>query len=167
MSKVEHFRSIRPAHPDIVERLIALWGTRDLGVYINSVLREASAGLREPLAPRLQSALMHLKDLHDAEFPKLAVNGMPDIPDELITDDFFQEINREFPHIARRLTVTWGQKAFSEYVNDLINNRRDGHRQGFPKRIALALFNLMLKHDRCYPEHEIKVGDIWQLNNER
>jgi hypothetical protein len=46
-----------------------------------------------------------------------------------------------------------------------MNDTRDGARQGFPEDVALALFKLLQKHEREFPQYVKPVGEIWSQNN--
>lgn len=167
MAKVDYLRIISGRFPEIVERIISLWGSPELGRYINGILRDVSAPPRNRMSGDVIRALGLIKEEHDHEFPQHVVDLASEISDKVIQNEDFKRINEKFPHIGRRLAVTWGRSEFSIYINDLINNSRDGKRQGFPKEIVLALFKLMQAHDAEFPEHELKIADIWELNNER
>jgi len=47
----------------------------------------------------------------------------------------------------------------------LINDKRDGRRQGFPEDVMVALFRLMQEHDKQFPQFVLKITDIWSLTN--
>jgi hypothetical protein len=166
MEKNEGFRIISARFPEIVERLISLWGSAELGRYINGLLRKTSSDAKLNMGKEVDMALIYLQAAHDSEYPRHAVSWLSEISDTVIQSENFKVINREYPHVGRRIAVSWGRPDFTPYVNDLINNSRDGKRAGFPREVAVALFRLMQEHDVAYPQHQLKVADIWGLNNE-
>lgn len=66
-------------------------------------------------------------------------------------DRDFQLIQKEYGRIARMLELLWGSEMFNEYVNNLMNDTRDGQRQGFPKPVTEAMIGLQLTHLRLFP----------------
>jgi hypothetical protein len=56
------------------------------------------------------------------------------------------------------LELLWGSDMFNEYINNILNDTRDGKRQGFPKPILEALMGLQNTHHRFFP-HLIKPSD--------
>lgn len=71
LSKNDLFRSINTRSPDIVERLITLWGGPDLGAYISDMLSCANG--KPELREDIRLALSSLKAEHDREFPQFCV----------------------------------------------------------------------------------------------
>lgn len=71
-------------------------------------------------------------------------------------------VNSQFPHIGVKLKAIWGYPEFYQYVNKLMNDTRDGHRQGFPLEVASGLFRLYNKHDTEFPQW-IPKGDKWEF----
>lgn len=67
-------------------------------------------------------------------------------------DRDFQLIQREYGRIARMLELLWGSQMFNDYVENLMNDTRDGKRQGFPQEIAIAILGLQLTHHRLFSE---------------
>jgi hypothetical protein len=67
-------------------------------------------------------------------------------------DRDYQLVERKYGRIARMLALLWGSDMFKEYVNNILNDTRDGTRQGFPKNVAEALTGLLISHDRLYPQ---------------
>lgn len=72
----------------------------------------------------------------------------------IIEDRDFQLLEREYGRIARMLELLWGSDMFDEYVNNILNDTRDGQRQGFPKPILEALIGLQLTHQRLFPHFD-------------
>lgn len=69
-------------------------------------------------------------------------------------------INDKFPHIGTRIFYLWGYPEFNIFMSQLLDDTRNGTRQGFPTNIADALLNLSHRHDIEYPQHKPKA-DIW------
>ena len=69
-------------------------------------------------------------------------------------DRDFQLIQKEYGRIGRMLELLWGSDMFSEYLNNILNDTRDGQRQGFPKPIFEALSRLKVSHSRFFPQFD-------------
>lgn len=165
LSKNDLFRRINTRFPMVVERLITLWGSPDLVEYINNLMTGAKGGPSAELSEDVRFALASLKAEHDREFPRYAVRQAVLDEGVLAQNAEFKLINTRFPRIGQRILATWGQASFCEYVNELMNDKRDGRRQGFPEEIMLALFRLMQEHDKQFPQFVLKITDIWSLTN--
>lgn len=164
MAKLELLRALNGHHPEMIARIIGTWGTRQLPVYLNELLLD-SGQQPDGADGGLAETLLRLRQAHDEEFPQHAVALNGTIPEKLRENGSFKAIDARFPHIGRHLGAYWGQAKFSEYVNDLLNNTRNGQRHGFPEEVALALWKLMQQHDREYPEFQVRLVDIWALND--
>ena len=81
----------------------------------------------------------------------------------LDTNESFKLVAERFPHISKKIEVTWGHKECSEFINRLLTDSRDGKRQGFPPEVGKALFKLMALHDELYPLATASCN--WQKNN--
>jgi len=163
LSKNDLFRSINTRSPDIVERLITLWGGPDLGAYISDMLSGANG--KPELREDIRLALSSLKAEHDREFPQFSVRPATVDGGVLAENAEFMLVNSRFPRIGQRILATWGHSTFCDYVNELMNDKREGRRQGFPEDIMLALFRLMQQHDKEFPQFVLKITDIWTLTN--
>lgn len=73
----------------------------------------------------------------------------------------FLKVNAEYPRIGANIAVFWGYPELMLYINKLIHDSRDGTRQGFTADVSSALVDLMIEHDRIYPQHSLKSTDIW------
>ncbi|MDP3540195.1 MAG: hypothetical protein Q8S26_15985 [Azonexus sp.] len=162
-SKNEQFRVINTHFPDMVERIITLWGSAELSEFINGLLLDERDHAGRKLEQEITSALSGLQAEHDREFPKHALQAGT-CSEKCLDNEHFKTINARFPRIGRQLQAKWGRPAFSEYVHDLLNDSRTG-RQGFPEEAMLALFKLMEVHDKEYPQYVKKITDIWTLGN--
>jgi hypothetical protein len=67
------------------------------------------------------------------------------------------------PRIGNALTLFWGEKEFIPYIENLLNDTRDGTRQGFNKPVSEALIKLQDFYDSIYPRQEAKATkwDAW------
>lgn len=163
LSKNELFRRLNARFPDVVERLIVLWGSPELGGYINEMMSGGRADAAEK--DDFRFVLSSLKTEHEKEFPKYATASVETNEGVLAANKEFTSINSRFPRIGQKILVTWGSSAFCEYANELMNDKRDGHRQGFPEDVVIALFRLMQEHDKQFPQFVLKITDIWSLTN--
>ena len=167
-NKIELFRQINATRPDIVERLITLWGNQEFDLYVGGLFRVATqTGVS--LAVDLQAALHSLLDEHRNEFPlftKFEVAAESVQPNTLDSNPHFQVINNRFPHIGRRIRMTWGGQGFGEYLSDLFKDNRSGERQGFPPEVLLALFRIQCDHEQEYPQFSSIIRDIWSVGGQ-
>ncbi len=56
-------------------------------------------------------------------------------------------------HIQANLDFTYATKDYRIYINQLLNDSRDGKRQGFPPQVAKHLFYLLQEHDTKFPQY--------------
>ena len=82
----------------------------------------------------------------------------------IINNEQFLIINEAYPHIGKKIAFLWGQSEFNQMLCNLINDTRDGNRQGFPKPVASALLRLSMLHDAEFPQLVSKTSDVWTLN---
>lgn len=67
----------------------------------------------------------------------------------------FMLINSTFPHIGKKIELLWGHPELSKMLYDLLNDTREGTRQGFPPNVAGAMF-------RIAELHSPSIGtDLW------
>ena len=69
-------------------------------------------------------------------------------------------VKSSFPHIAKIITLLWGNQECHDYLHKLFTETRDGKRQGFPLPVFVALNSLMLQHQVEFPQF-IPPKDIW------
>ena len=165
LSKNELFRRLNALNADVVERLIMLWGRPDLAVYINELMSGTKGGAALAQTEELRFLLTGLGAEHDKEFPHLGAGPIVSGENVLAQNAEFICINAKFPRIGQRILATWGSANFCEYTNELMNDKREGHRQGFPEDVVVALFRLMQEHDKQFPQFVLKITDIWSLTN--
>lgn len=65
---------------------------------------------------------------------------------------FFKIVEEKVPHIAKKIAFLWGEPEFNKFMSNLMNDSRNGSRQGFSPEVSTALFQLMLEHDIQYPK---------------
>ena len=163
LNKNELFRRLNTRSPEVVERLIVLWGSGDLVAYINELMSNSKGGVAA--TDDFRFVLSSLKAEHEREFPHHAA-PMPEIKENVLAQNAeFNTVNSRFPRIGQRIMATWGSAKFCEYTNELMNDKREGHRQGFPEDVVVALFRLMQEHDKQFPQFVLKITDIWSLTN--
>lgn len=64
----------------------------------------------------------------------------------------FKIVEEQAPHVAKKVAFLWGEPEFVKFINTLMNDSRNGARQGFNTEVSSALFALMLEHDREFPD---------------
>lgn len=70
-------------------------------------------------------------------------------------------LTARFPHLCS-IEENWGTLACRRQLMSLMNDTRNGQRQGFPPEHALTLFRLMLEHDTDFPQYEEPASPaIW------
>ena len=164
-TKIELFRVINPHAPEIVERLIMIWGTEQVSLFIHDTLRASGSADGKVLPEEVSAALKGMVEVHNQEFPQFA-NLNPEFSAiHLANNENYQIIARRIPRIAQRLDALWGHEAFPAYLGELMNDTRGGARQGFPEDVAIALFRLLQQHEKEFPQYVKPVGEIWSMNN--
>jgi hypothetical protein len=157
-------RTIGAQAPELMEKLIGLWGRAELRSQVDDLVNGRGPAARTPLTAEIKAALAALREEHDVQFPQFAAEPAPvAVPATLAASGHYQTIAGRFPRIASRLCHLWGTAAFAGEVNGLLNDSRAGARQGFPPEVALALFNLAQDHDREFPQFVLITTDIWSL----
>lgn len=160
LKESESFKLIDASFPHIGKRIFVLWGRADLIPYLNDLIIDARDDPALGFSTAVEAALHGLRERHDRDFPRQL--GQPE-RHVLSENDQFKTVNTAFRRIGRRLKDLWGGPELSAYINTLLQDTRDGTRQGFPPEVATALFRLMQKHDADFPEHVVPVADIWIL----
>lgn len=163
MNKNELFRRVNARSPQVVERLITLWGGPELCNYVDDLLSGGDSTLE--LTEDIRFALSSLKAAHDGEFPQFCSRPATDELGIFADNPEFTLVSSRFPRIGKQILATWGHASFCDYVNELMNDKREGRRQGFPEDVMMALFRLMQQHDKEFPQFVLKITDIWTLTN--
>ena len=79
-----------------------------------------------------------------------------------VIEPFIKIIKPQYPHIAEKIHLFWSTRDFNFIMNTLLNDSRDGERQGFPMEIISAIFAIIKKHDEMYPEYKLNIhADDW------
>jgi hypothetical protein len=68
-----------------------------------------------------------------------------------------QLIAARFPHIARALTLLWGEPEVVTYVDKLFLDTRGGTRRGFPADVRNALIAIRGRHQSAARETPFMV----------
>ena len=55
-------------------------------------------------------------------------------------------INADYPHIGQVLGEKWGSQDIVSYIEQLLQDTRDGSRRGFPFQVMAALVNIQNQH---------------------
>lgn len=64
--------------------------------------------------------------------------------------DEYKRILLAFPHIAKIISLFWGEQELSWYFNNLFLDSRDGNRQGLPVEISKDINSLWKLHEDTY-----------------
>jgi len=79
----------------------------------------------------------------------------------------FKLVNASFPRIGDKILLFWGEREFNRLMGELREDRRDGHRVGFPGDVMLALESLAYAHDVAFPQFARAETDFWSLSKAR
>lgn len=67
-----------------------------------------------------------------------------------------------FPHLAR-IDELWGRAECRAFLQELMNETRDGAREGFAPEHASTIFRLLVEHDKAYPSlDDSRSLGIWR-----
>lgn len=58
-----------------------------------------------------------------------------------------------FPHL-RQIDKLWGTYDARDFLKSLMNDSRDGARQGFSLEDASTIFELLIEHDKEFPQFD-------------
>lgn len=86
-------------------------------------------------------------------FYSLASDKILQTPEFDSVNDAIESINLKFPHIANKIKLFWGDRAFKNYMSSLLLDSRGG-RQGFPERVMKAILYLQSVHNSRFPEFD-------------
>jgi hypothetical protein len=77
----------------------------------------------------------------------------------------FTFIAHAHPRIAAALKLYWGEPEFVPYVENLLNDTRNGERKGFQGDMVIALQNLLERHNLDYPRFSPSARmSLWHTN---
>jgi len=154
----DRFKVVSENIPRVGERILELWGKPGLVAYINGVINDAKDDPSLGLTTKVELALYGLRKEHDQLFGRQA----PGSEGQTLSDnEHFKIINAQYQRIGGQLKELWGGPELTGFINNLLQDTRNGARQGFPPDVAAALFKLMQKHDQDFPGHALKIVDIW------
>jgi hypothetical protein len=162
ITDLEDFKTINTLFPHIGNRLQGLWGKDGFTDLVRN-MSDQSAG--EGLPMEIRQCLKKLLTLHEAEFKKEEDKPPPKpAGTDPASNELIKLVIEQYPRVGEQLASKWGTAAFPAYVNGLMNDTRGGTRAGFSESAAMALFRLMMQHDKEFPQFELKVADIWSVN---
>lgn len=64
----------------------------------------------------------------------------------MTTQSDLDTINASYPHIGKVLSEKWETKDIVPYIEQLLQDTRDGSRRGFPFQVMAALVNIQSQH---------------------
>lgn len=67
---------------------------------------------------------------------------------------YFSVVNEQFPRLGQQIQDAWGSEKARSMLLDLINDSRDGARQGFSFTVASAIVGLLESHDKQFPQFD-------------
>lgn len=82
----------------------------------------------------------------------------------ITSDENFIILSEAFPDLGRRIEFLWGDSSCRMFIQNLLNDTRDGRRQGFPQSVSMAIIALSLKHDNDFPNLVPTDSNIWSVN---
>lgn len=75
-------------------------------------------------------------------------------------EELFSIFENEYPRVYKSISLFWGEKEFTPYINNLIEDKR-GDRQGFSFNTFNYLIELQQIHDAEFPHHAKNDKDFW------
>jgi hypothetical protein len=63
----------------------------------------------------------------------------------------YDVIVEAYPDIAKKIKFFWGNREFTDLIDELLNDTRDHAREGFPKKVVNSLLTLQALHDQTFP----------------
>lgn len=151
LKHTELLRLLKPISPDLASRFIHAWGSIELHVLVDDILK----GRNKKIAPHLSSELIRrlqaLEADHREQYPPFAERSASNVPEDLIEDSDYLLVKQRFPHIGDKLALVWATNHFHRYMDSLLNAGDRHNRQGFPIEYARALARLRAKHDQRHP----------------
>lgn len=162
MNKIDLYRQINASRPDVVERLISLWGSSEFRAYVDELLGIPATDAKH-LPDELVEVVLRLVGEHSKEYPQFGQERDAQLESSLDQSDSYKTIDARFPRIAKHLRLVWGSKEFRHYVDQLLNDTRGGKRQGFPPEVLFALHKIIEEHDRQNPDCAVIVRDVWSI----
>lgn len=147
----ELLRLLKQISPDLANRFINAWGTIELHVLVDDIVKGRNKKIAVHLNAKLAELLMALEADHREQFAQFAHRSADKIPEDLADDADYLLLRPRFPHIGDTLALVWATDRFHRYMDSLLNSGNRPNRQGFPVEYARALAHLRQKHDQRYP----------------
>jgi tetrahydromethanopterin S-methyltransferase subunit G len=163
------FQVIARRFGNIADEIEHRWGSQRLVPYLRELIakaRNVPNGRPSEFPDDVVAAMEALCAKHERECPPVAL-AAPALEAasapafDLRSSAEFDLINARFQRLGAKVEATWGTKALSPFINELLHDTRDGTRQGFPPDAAKAFFTLMMRHDELFPDLAISASDIW------
>lgn len=82
------------------------------------------------------------------------------LPDNFRNEFPKQETFKLFPHVFEKVNGLWGNTECHDYLNELVVNRFDRNRKGFPQGVLDELLWLGIHHPYIPP-----LTDPWAMNS--
>lgn len=81
----------------------------------------------------------------------------------MTTQSDLDTITASYPHIGKMLSEKWGSKDIVSYIEQLLQDTRDGSRRGFPFQVMTALVNIQSQHLQLTgaPPDRKEIKDTW------
>ncbi len=81
----------------------------------------------------------------------------------MTTQSDLDTITASYPHIGKMLSEKWGTKDLVSYIEQLLQDTRDGSRRGFPFQVMAALVNIQGLHLQSAgaPPDRKETKDTW------
>lgn len=159
MKHIKILRKLNDRSPQVLEEVIALWGEAGIVGYIHRLMHNLPPSDMEQLQT-LMTISEELKQAHLEEYPNIPWDMSAEEAEIRATEEF-PIINERFPHIGRRMMLTWGSYAFYIYSHSLFTDTRGGTRKGFPPEILAAITKIVKIHEERYPRLDARRLDIW------
>ena len=61
-----------------------------------------------------------------------------------------QKLELQFPHLLEKIMSLWGSPEFDSHLNQLMLDKRENRRQGFPPEVASEILRLSIIHTSQY-----------------
>lgn len=102
----------------------------------------------------------------DMQKQKLRARGV--LPESKPDPELLEKLS-PYPHIKKRIELIWGTVPLDQYLNSLLLDTREGHRQGFPMEVASAIASLAKSNLEYLESIGINPdeSDIWSSSHKR
>lgn len=65
-------------------------------------------------------------------------------------------LEQQFPHILEKIILLWESPEFDTHINQLMLDKRDHHRHGFPPEVASEILRLSIIHNEQFANSQKK-----------